>query len=406
MRFVILTQYYHPEIVAPALRWSGIGKELQKQGHSVVVLTTFPSHRISSVPERYRRKLFLAEELDGLKIVRVWAVPHPRKHVKLRVFSYLSFVITSCIGAAAAGPADVVIVHSPPIFTGLAGLAIARTKRAKMILSVSDLWPDSVEALGVVRNKAILGVTGWLARALYRRSWKVAAATEGIRQGLLAAGVPEEKIVMLPNGVDTETFSPRHAGAAEGAQAEECVFTYAGNIGLAQDFDIILCAAERLRDRPGIVFEIVGEGPEKQRLRAEIERRKLANVRVRAAVPPANLPDVYARARASLVTLKKTQLSEGSRPSKTMVAMACGAPILYAGAGEAAQIIENAGCGIVVEPENDAELAEAVLRLCEDPARAREMGARARQYAQENFSWHALVQDFLAAIEADSPNKE
>ena len=403
MKFIVLTQYYLPEITAPSVRLSSIASTLQKKGHDVEIVTTFPSHRIEKVPEKYRRKVFMRELIDNVKVTRVWAVPHHKTVVKARVLSYASFMLTSLFGLAVAGKADAIFVHSPPIFIGLPALLAARAKKALFILSISDLWPEWVGELGIVKNRFILSATDRFSRFLYARADRIVAVSEGIQEALIRKGVPAEKIIFLPNGVDIDRFKPLDTEIERSGNDDECRFLYAGNLGIAQDFDVILEAAEHLQDLPGVAIEIVGEGPLREQIEAEIERRRLKNVSLKRAVPPDELVTLYARARASLVTLRETQLVAGTRPSKIIISLSCGKPVIYAGRGEAAELIQKENCGIVVEPGNAKELAAAMRKLCDSRELAKEMGRNGRRLAEQSFSWDSLIEFFLQQIGAKTP---
>ncbi len=218
--------------------------------------------------------------------------------------------------------------------------------------------------------------------------------TEGIRQRLLARGQAAEKLVLIPNGANTELFQPEPALGAEfrrqhGLRPDDFVVAYAGIHGIAQGLETVLYAAQVLRNSAGIRFVMIGEGPVKvdlQQLRAELS---LDNVLMLPEQPRASMPAALSAADVALVPLRNVELFEHAVPSKLFDAWACGCPVLLSIGGEARRIMETANGGLYVPPEDSTALAGAINQLAKLPDRGRSLGANGRRFTEEHYSRQA-----------------
>ena len=366
MRFLILTQYYAPEVGAAQVRLGALAHELMANGHQVDVVTAMPSYPLDRIFPDYRGRLALTEIHDGVRVHRTWLIAATGRGPK-RIAGYLSFTSTALAGLLAARRPDVVFVESPPPTLMLPAWAMSRMRGAILIMNVSDLWPDSVSSLGHMQPGAMLSAAATLERWAYAHATFITAVTEGIRTTLRESkGVAPDRILFLPNGVDTNTFRPqpynRELAEAHGV-ADRTVIMLAGSLGYGAGLDVILDAADLMRDEP-VAFLVVGGGSEFERLNQAVGERRLDNVRL---VGPRPLPDVaamYAIADIGLMTLRDSPLFEGTRPARVYPAMAAGKPVVYSGSGEGARLIADAGAGIVTPPEDAAALAAAIREHC------------------------------------------
>lgn len=395
MRFLILTQYFPPEVGAAQVRLIAVAHELREAGHDVEVVTALPNYPSGKLLRTDRRRLSRRETIDGIHITRLWLYTATGSGIH-RLLSYLSFTITGFVGSLTARRPDVVLVESPPLFLGIAGWLVAKRFGASFVLNVSDLWPDSVRDMGLMTRGPWLRFAEWLEIWLYRHATAVTAVTVGIRDRLIMAkGVDAARALFLPNGADTVTFK---SVAPDPARAPgRPSFLYTGNLGLAQALDVIIGAAE---SAPEIEFVLVGDGSDKSRLQAEATRRQLQNIRFEPPVTPDEVCTMYRDAAAGIASLRRSELMQGARPAKVLAIMACGRPVLYAGSGEGAELVRAADAGIVVAPEDPAALAEAARAIVADPGRAAEMGSNGRRFVSEHLSWPVLVGDWLHALKS------
>jgi glycosyltransferase involved in cell wall biosynthesis len=276
-------------------------------------------------------------------------------------------------------------------------------------MNVSDLWPDSATSLGHLAPGPMTSAMAGLERWAYARATFVTAVTKGIQTALTERkGVAPERILFLPNGVDAELFRPRpyDRDLASRLGLEGCkVVMVAGTLNYVTSPDVILGAADLMRDEE-VAFLIVGGGSEYGRLARSVKDRKLTNVRLIGPKPLEEVADLYAVADIGLMTLRDSPLFEGTRPARVYPAMAAGKPIIYSGAGEGARIIEDAGAGIVVPPEDPGALADGIRQLIGNEEDARSMGARGRAYVERELSWPRLVDSWLGELMQRLPARQ
>ena len=403
MRFLILTQYFPPEVGAPQVRLAAVARELGRLGHEVEVVTAMPNYPTGRVRPEYRCSLYRKGVWEGHTVHRVWLWASVGTGVS-RLVNYLSFALISGIGMARARRPDCLFVESPPLFLGVTAALASRAWRVPFVFNVADLWPDSVRELGIVSNPGLLRLAEWLERWIYARAAFVNAVTEGIRTALIEnKGVDPARVLLLPNGVDTELFRPRISDdslANELGVRGKKVLLYAGTVGVAQGLDTAVAAMGIVaREEPGVVLMLVGDGSDKPRLVQEVERRGLRNVLFLDSRSPEQIARLYSLAYAGFASLKGVNLFDGARPSKVLPAMASGKPVIYSGAGEGAREIIQNGCGLVVPPDDSTALAIAICTLARDPVLAEQLGQKARAYAHRQCGWQRIVEDWAAQVE-------
>jgi glycosyltransferase involved in cell wall biosynthesis len=400
MRIIYLCQHFPPETGAPQIRVYEVSKELIKRGHQVEVLTAFPHHPKGVIPEEYRGMFYLFEEWDGIPVHRTWIYPSPKGSFWKRLASYFSFTFSSFYSLFKSKPTDVIICNSPPLFLGITGYLGAKLKRAKFVFNVADIWPESAVELGILKNKAFIRMARWLELFLYKKSWKIAAATEGIRDYMIQQGKAPSDVFLLPNGVNTDVFKPlpKNEELLRELRLEgKVVFTYAGTMGYAQGLDSVLRAAALIKEEyPNAHFLFVGDGQEREKLIKLKEELRLDNVTFYGSVPVSKMPDIFSISDYSIVSLRNIDLFKGARPSKIFPAIATGTPVLYCGAGESAEILKTHNCGRIAPPEQPEGIAAVIRELMQiSEEEYRMMSENGRRLAVEEYSWSSIVDDLL-----------
>ncbi|USK54637.1 glycosyltransferase family 4 protein [Cytobacillus solani] len=410
MRVIYLCQHFPPETGAPQIRVYEVSKELISRGHQVEVLTAFPHHPHGIIPEEYKGKFYMYEDWDGIPVHRSWIYPSPKGSFWKRLASYFSFTFSAFYSLMKAKPTDVIICNSPPLFLGITGYLGAKMKRAKFVFNVADIWPESAVELGILKNKSFIRLAEWLEKFLYKKSWKIATATEGIKDYMIRKGKDDSDVFLLPNGVNTETFKPipkdESLLSEIGIQGKK-VFMYAGALGYAQGLDSVLEAALLLLDKqPDVHFLFVGDGQEREKLVKMKEDLGLENVTFYGSVPVSEMPRMFSIADFSVVSLRNIELFKGARPSKIFPAISSGVPVLYCGDGESAAILEEYNCGKIAPPENPEGIANAIselMTISDDEYQA--MSENGRKLAIEQYSWKSIVDEILDNIEIKEKKK-
>lgn len=401
MRILLLTQYFPPEAGAAQTRLAAMSRELKRKGHEVEIITCFPNYPLGKVFAGYRG-FSVTEEWEGSTVRRYWVYAAQGRTLK-RLANYLSFAFTACFGVFRAKKPDLIFVNSGPLFVSIPGALAALWWRAPMVLNVSDLWPRSVEHLEGLGGKIFLVFATALETWAYKRAKFLNAVSDGVKKFLIEEKrVPSEKILFLPNGVDTRLYAPRAADEELRRKLGldgKFVFVYPGNHGYAHALHHVLEAAARLQKTGSdVAFLLIGGGSEKPRLLELAAKLELKNVVFVDPVSPDELPRYLSLASAGLVHLRNSPLAEETRPAKMFPLMSQALPILYSGFGEGADLLRKSDGGVVVPPESPDDLIRGIAELRAGDLKG--MGARNRDFVVRDLSWELNVSRWLAELES------
>jgi colanic acid biosynthesis glycosyl transferase WcaI len=408
VKILYVSQYFPPEMGAPAARAAELSRYWARMGHEVTVLTGFPNHPTGVVPEEWRsrlRQLRYTEMVEGVRVERTWLWPLPNRKAHERIRNYTSFCVSAAVSGLALQRPDVVIATSPQLLCALAGWWLAFRKRIPFVFEVRDLWPESLAAVGAAGPGTLLHKTlSAIAGFLYRRADRVVIVSPAFQDHLVRHwNVPAGKISVVENGVETDRFRLDPAAAEVRTQLhleDRFLICYIGTMGNAHGLETLIVAAEALRTtRPDAMFLLIGEGAEKDRIVELAAARGLGNIRFLGQQPRERIPACVSAADLCLVMLKKAELFKTVIPTKLLEYMACERPVVVAVDGQARQIVEEADAGVFVEPENSEALVQAIQDLAEDPARRRQMGTSGRQYIVNRFSREKTARDYISVLE-------
>lgn len=404
MRILILAHYFPPEMGGAAARLSGLARWLARFGHEVTVLTGFPNYPSGVIPESYRGKRTFTETVDGVEVVRTWVYASSHRSSLRRLANYLSYAVSATLtGLQSRQKYDVILASSPPLFIGLTASFLSRIWGVPWVFDLRDLWPDvAIEAGAFSPDSTITRLWRWLAQYFYDHAAHLTPVTNAKRKKLIEAGVPQKKITVVPNGVDLDMI-PRQISSKriELGLNNKFVILYAGLIGIAQGVDIILPAAQALRDREDIHFLIVGDGVKKQELESDIRDLELANITLLGHQPKEAMPEFLNTADVCLVPLASSRIQDAV-PSKLLEAWAYGKPVILAADGEAAVLTHQSEGGIVVSPKMPEQFTDAILSFANDPQLCGAMGANGRAFVEEQFDRHHLAQKMEAVLHSVS----
>ena len=338
-------------------------------------------------------------------MVRTWLWPLPNRKAHERIRNYASFCVSAAITGLDLERPDVVIGSSPQLLVALSAWWLAWWKRVPFVFEVRDLWPESLAAVGAAGegsrlHRALATIAGFL----YRRADRIVVVTSAFKDHLIRHWrVPEKKISIVENAVEVDLFRPDPgASAVRGSLGLEGRFLvcYIGTMGMAHGLETLLDAAQELRESsPRVMFLLIGEGAEKERIVRLARDRRLNNVHFIDQQPRERIPAYISAADVCLVMLKKSELFKTVIPTKLLEYMACEVPVIVAVDGEARRIIEEAQAGVFVEPESSGALAGAVLELADNPGRRQTMGRNGRKYITDHFSRARTAREYLALLE-------
>lgn len=401
MRVLVVTHYFPPEVGAPQARLSEMARVWAADGDDVTVLTGMPNHPTGVVPPAYRGAVRRIEQVDGYRVVRTWLYATPNEGMVRKTLGHISFMLSGLLlGARAAGRADVVVVSSPTFFSIATGWALARLKRARLVVEVRDLWPAIFVELGVLTNRRAIAALERLELAAYRAADVVVTVTEAFRADIVGRGIADEKVHTIRNGADVERFRPRSPSlsvrAGLGVTGDRVVVLYAGAHGISHGLRSVVDAAALLVADVDVV--LVGEGADKANVRRHAEQLALPNLRMLPGVGRDEMPELIAAADICLVPLRDVPLFSGFIPSKLFEFLAAERPVIGAVTGETAEILTEAG-QIVVPPERPEALADAVRRLAADPVLRATIGKQGREYVVTNFDRVSLARRYRKLLD-------
>lgn len=396
---------------APAARAAELAQHWANAGHAVSILTGFPNHPTGIVPAEWRsrlRKLSFHEKIELVDVYRTWLWPLPNRKAHERMRNYASFCLSAALRGMTLPRPDVIIATSPQLLVGLAGWCIAFARQIPLVFEVRDLWPESLAAVGVGDENSLLHrALSAIANFLYRCADHIVVVTPAFKDFLIQKRqVPAEKISVVENGVETDQVSPgtaaeRSALRHELSANEKFVVCYVGTMGMAHGLETLLDAAAQLQaQNPAVLFLLIGEGAEKERIKALSQSRGLANIRFLDQQPREKIPAFISASDACAVLLRKTEVFKTVIPTKMLEFMSCARPVILGVDGQARKIVEEAEAGIVIEPENSIALVEAIERLAADPDLCQKLGTQGREYIVRHFSRSQTAAAYIHVLDA------
>ena len=377
-----------------------LARHLVDFGHQVTIIASPVSYLTGTAKARIRWKDRQVDE-RGVEIIRAYTLPALHRSFVWRVFSFLSFMVSSFLIGLSVKKVDLVWGTTPPIFQGVTAWLLARLKRVPFLFEVRDLWPAFAIAVGVLKNRTLICLSGWLEKFIYRRADHIVVNSPGFIEHVKLRG--GKQIDLIPNGADPEMFDPQLDGKDFRNQhnlGTDFVVLYAGAHGLSNDLGVVLEAANLLKTEKGLRFVLVGDGKEKPALMNQAASRNLANVLFIPPAPKTEMPQVLAGADACIAILKPIELYKTTYPNKVFDYMAAGKAVLLVIDGVVRELVEQAGAGIFVEPGNPAALASAVRQLKKNPGDAEKMGRAGRLYIENKFSRTQIASQFNLLLES------
>ena len=371
MHLLFLTDNFPPEVNAPASRTFEHCREWVRKGHRVTVITCAPNFPKGKVFDGYQNKAFQTETIEGIEVIRVWSYITANEGFVRRILDYLSFMASAIVASPRVRDVDLVIGTSPQFFTAVAAYVVSRMKRIPYVFELRDLWPESIKAVGAMKDSFAIRMLERLEMFLYRKAARIVSVTESFKQVLMRRGIEGTKIEVVTNGVDVSQFKPRPKDPElTGKLGLEGKFVagYIGTHGMAHALETLLKAADLLRGQ-NFAFIFLGDGARKQALREMADQMKLDNVVFIDSVPKADVPKYWSLLDVSIIHLRKTELFTTVIPSKMFECMGMGIPVLHGVEGESADIVRREQVGIPFEPEGVDQLCEALRSLKSDPAR-------------------------------------
>lgn len=406
MRIMVIMLYWYPYQGPLMPIYGSLFKELMARGHRITMITSFPHYRTGRLEtwSEFRGKLYQITDWQGIRLIRSYVCAPVFKSNKIsllsRALNFISFNISSFLSAVflAERPDVILAPSSPPLTNGLVAGAVGRIKGCPTVYNLQDLYPDMAEHAGLLKNPLSISSMKIIERLVYQVCDRLVVVSEAMRQKVLSKKIQKDKIIVIPNFMDSTKIRPRakrNAFAQRYGLHEKLVVMYAGNVGIPHGVEHILEAAHLLRDRRDIIFCIVGRGEYKDRIVELSQQKGLGNVVFPPPQPEDVVPDIWASADVCLVTYRKG-LADFSVPSKLLAIMSSERPaiVMADGSSEAAMMVRQAECGLHVPPGDPYALAETIQFLIDRPEFCSEMGQKGREWVTCHHGKEFVVSEY------------
>ncbi|MDR0333397.1 MAG: glycosyltransferase family 4 protein [Dysgonamonadaceae bacterium] len=407
MNILLIHQYFLEENDPGGSRWNEMTKMWTEKGHKVTVLAGMMHYTGTQKKQEYKGKFCVKKQQGNVTVWRSHVSESYNKNFVGRLWGYFSFVFSSIYAGLfkVRDKYDLIIVTSPPLFVGVTAYVLSVFKRIPFVFEIRDLWPESAIDTGVLTNKAIIKMAYWFESFIYKKAKLINVLTPAFRTKLIEEkNVPPEKIIFIPNAADfslsdgilnsfdREEFRKQHD------LNDHFVITYVGAHGVANHLEQILNTAARLKDT-NVLFLLIGEGMEKEKLKKMAMKKQLDNVRFIDAVPKADVFKYILASDMGTSVLKKVDTFKTIYSNKTFDYMACKKPILMAIDGVSRELLEAANAGSFVEPENDKDFEQKIREYLANPQRLIVEGESGYDYAKANFDREVLADKYIGILE-------
>jgi len=396
MRILYIHQSFCTRNGRSGTRSYEFAKFLVRRGHQVTMVTSTSHLSDVRVPAGQKSARL---DIDGIQVI---AIDVPYSHhmgVLGRGWSFLRFMFESTRVALAARGHDVVFATSTPFTVAIPGMLASLVHRRPLVFEVRDLWPEAPIQLGALRNPVVIAALRALEKLTYRRSAAVIALSPGIRDGIVATGIPASRVPVIPNCSDLDLFVPEPPDpkvvARYGLQ-DYCVVTHAGSMGDKNGLETLIDAAEILQraGRDDVKIVLVGEGRTETSLRARIESKRLRNLVFTGGVSRTEVAEILKSSDVCLCLVKNVPVLSTCSPNKLFDALAAGRPVIVNIDGWMHELVESNEVGLFATPGSAADLAACILELVGSYETRHAMGIRARRLAESQFDRQQLAAQF------------
>jgi glycosyltransferase involved in cell wall biosynthesis len=368
MKIIFLTDNFPPEVNAPATRTYEHAKEWIKNGAEVTIITCNPNFPQGKLYDGYKNGFRTVEDIEGIKVIRVWSYMSANQGFLKRTLDYVSFaVVASIVGVFEK--ADVIVATSPQFFTTWAGWVLSKLKRKPWVFELRDLWPESIATVGALNSDSkIFKFLENIELSLYRSANKVIPNTPAFKDNLIRRGINSDKLFVVPNGANMDLFKPREKNLELKSKlgiSKDYVVGYVGTHGLAHSLDFIVESINK-HAIDNCHFLFIGDGAVKKQIVEYSEENNLSNVTFLDPVSKDKIPEYLSIIDIALVPLKKSDTFKTVIPSKIFESGAMGIPILLGVEGQAQAIIEEYKAGLCFTPEDADSFSEKLEQLISD----------------------------------------
>lgn len=402
MKILFLTDNFYPETNAPAKRTLEHCKEWVNLDHEITVITGVPNFPKGKVFKGYKNRLYQSKKIDGILIKRVWTYIAPNEGFFFRILDYISFMVTSFLCGLFTKKHDIVIATSPQFFTLISGYLISLFKRVPLVLEIRDLWPESIVAVGAIKESSwIIKILYKIAIFLYKKSTIIICVTQSFKNDLIKKGIDGSKIFVVENGFDlnknlTPNKSIKDIQNEYNIKKDEFIVSFTGTIGMAHGLEIILNSAKKIDSK--IKFLVIGDGAKKSELINRANTERLNNIKFISNISWQEIVNINQIIDMHLVHLINSPEFKKVIPSKIFESMALKKPIIMGVLGESRTIVDKAGCGLNIIPEDVDDLNRTIKYAINNPQIIDKMGMKGYNFLFQDYSRKKLANKMIEYI--------
>jgi glycosyltransferase involved in cell wall biosynthesis len=397
MRILYFHQHFSTPQGSAGTRSYEMARALVGEGHEVTMVCGSYSQGNTGLNVPFKNGVRQGT-IDGIDVIEFELAYANDMGFLLRTWIFIKFALRSS-WVALSKPADVVFASSTPLTAGIPGILSRWLRGRRFVFEVRDLWPELPEAMGVIRNPVVLTMMSWLEWLSYKSAHRLIGLSPGIVDGIARRGIPKNRICMVPNGCDLDTFHPNVTGTRpDSIKDKEFLAVFTGTHGLANGLDAVLDAAAELKrlGRTDISIALIGRGSEKKWLQQRAKSENLNNVVFLDPVSKVTLANYLSGADAGLQILRNVPaFYYGTSPNKFFDYIAAGLPVINNYPGWLAELIEDNRCGLAIPPENARKLADALIKLADDETMRARMSINARTLAETRFGRKKLAKNWV-----------
>ena len=397
MKILYIHQYFKTPREPGGTRSYWIAQEMIKRGHQVTMITS----------RHPQNKYKVKEVIDGISVIYLRVNYANKMGILMRLKSFIKFMYASTLVALREKDVSTVFATSTPLTIGIPALILKKRKKIPFIFEVRDLWPEVPIQMGGIKNKVVIDLTRWLERTIYKNAKHIVALSPGMKEGVIRASVPPEKVSMVPNMAKIDQFfsRPINHDILKRFDLEEDKFRviYFGALGLANAIDYIVDVAEELKPNKDIEFVFIGKGAMQEYLEEEIRKRDLNNIRYLGAFKMDITSELVNASQISLVTFSNIPILQTNSPNKLFDSLSAEKPIIVNSAGWTKDLVEEHNCGLYVDPANPKDCAEKLLNIYQKKNLLEQMGKNSRHLATTIYDKGILCKQVVDIIELQTP---
>ena len=424
MKVLRLPAYFEPEQAASSFLWQNLSEDIAKAGVDEVVYTPTPTRGVTKEIRKYYKSFRIETKHDGRMVIHRFPLYGEGKNPVLRAMRYVLqgiIQLNKAVFAKDARSCNVMFIASTPPIQGAMAAMVKKCRRDHIpfVYNLQDIFPDSLVGTGLAKKDGLLWKIGRrIENFTYRNADKIIVISQDFKRNIMAKGVPEEKIEVIYNWVDENAITPVKDEENEffeefGISRDKFRVVYAGNLGNAQNIEIIVNAARRLKNNPQIEFIIFGKGGLEDEIKETKDKEQLDNLKILPLQPYDRVAKVYGLGHVCIVACKPG-LGGAAMPSKTWSIMSSGRAVLANfDEGELKEIVEGAStpstnsgtgsgtakpCGVFTKAGDLEGFVATIEELSQDPERCAEMGRNGRQFILENLTREVGTRRYVEVI--------